>query len=471
MPDYKVGPIVHDDPRRLEKVKIKVSPEGKAKGKKGLKDPATGFTFSDDQMLTAEVLSLSVLPSSKILPTPTPGNQGSEGSCVSWACSTARSVEQYFLLGSSSYNNAINVMSPEYLFDYVNLGCTGGSTLLDNLDILKNKGVCTWASLPYTSGTCDVSIASPHDAEAADYKITEYFIISMTDRTAVKTNLNNNKAIVIYVQVDTAFYNAGPGFVWNSTTHAGTSLVGQHECVIIGYDDSRNAYKLQNSWGTGWADGGYCWVDYEFAESGLGTGTLGIVINGATPTAVLPTLPVADAGYDTTIPSTQSVILSGTASYDPNGYIASYLWEQTSGPNTATVSNNTSAVASASALIPGTYIFRLTVTDNDGNTATDSVTITAVSVEVTDLTVTKTVTKGKATDHVSWNIVSSVPVLYAEIKITTASSSTIYPINNPFRYSGTYDYVPYYQKQTRYYQLKVVKSDGTIAYSLTKNIR
>ena len=44
--------------------------------------------------------------------------------------------------------------------------------------------------------------------------------------------------------------------------------------VLVGYDDSQNAFKLINSWGTEWGEEGYAWVDYdyfidEFAHPGL----------------------------------------------------------------------------------------------------------------------------------------------------------------------------------------------------------
>lgn len=33
--------------------------------------------------------------------------------------------------------------------------------------------------------------------------------------------------------------------------------------VIVGYDDARGAYRVQNSWGADWGDLGYLWWDYD----------------------------------------------------------------------------------------------------------------------------------------------------------------------------------------------------------------
>ncbi len=32
--------------------------------------------------------------------------------------------------------------------------------------------------------------------------------------------------------------------------------------VVIGYNDTKNAFKVMNSWGTKWGDNGFAWIDY-----------------------------------------------------------------------------------------------------------------------------------------------------------------------------------------------------------------
>lgn len=85
--------------------------------------------------------------------------------------------------------------------------------------------------------------------------------------------------------------------------------------------------------------------------------------------------PVAKAGADQTItlPAT-SVKLNGSGSTASAGKaIKSYAWRKVSGPYGEEFSNARSSVNTATALVPGTYVFRLTVTDNAGKTATDDV--------------------------------------------------------------------------------------------------
>jgi beta-glucanase (GH16 family) len=94
-----------------------------------------------------------------------------------------------------------------------------------------------------------------------------------------------------------------------------------------------------------------------------------VVVNAAN------TPPVANAGADKAITlPTNSVVINGTGT-DSNGTISAYAWTQVSGPSTATLSGANTANLTASALIAGTYVFRLTVTDNQSATASDDVTV------------------------------------------------------------------------------------------------
>src|SRR5690606_31846744 len=69
-----------------------------------------------------------------------------------------------------------------------------------------------------------------------------------------------------------------------------------------------------------------------------------------------------------------SITLAGTGN-DTDGSIASYSWTKQSGP-AASLSNANTASLTAANLVAGTYVFRLTVTDNAGATGFDEVTVT-----------------------------------------------------------------------------------------------
>ena len=90
--------------------------------------------------------------------------------------------------------------------------------------------------------------------------------------------------------------------------------------------------------------------------------------------------PTADAGGDISLFSDNTkVTLDGSGSYDPHGEIVSYQWQQVYG-NTLEISQ--ADQAKASVIVPKVetetqYRFELTVTDNDGESASDIMAITA----------------------------------------------------------------------------------------------
>lgn len=91
-------------------------------------------------------------------------------------------------------------------------------------------------------------------------------------------------------------------------------------------------------------------------------------------------LPTANAGADKTI-ATNNTSVNGLSSTDSDGTIASYYWTKISGLG-GTITYPNSAITTITGLSVGTYIFRLTVTDNDGGESYDDIQITLNSYSV-----------------------------------------------------------------------------------------
>lgn len=86
-------------------------------------------------------------------------------------------------------------------------------------------------------------------------------------------------------------------------------------------------------------------------------------------------IPVANAGSDQTryLSSTTTTSVTGSGT-DADGTIAAYEWTKISGPG-ATLSGTTTKTLKVTSLKKGTYVFRLKVKDNSGNTESDYVKI------------------------------------------------------------------------------------------------
>lgn len=123
-----------------------------------------------------------------------------------------------------------------------------------------------------------------------------------------------------------------------------------------------------------WGDGAFVAL-YFSASDNTNPKTNGRSYTFTISSAAANQAPVANASTDKTITlPVSSVSITGSGS-DPDGTIASYTWTFRSGPNTPVLSGTNTTTLSASNLVAGTYVFRLTVTDNGGLTALDEVNV------------------------------------------------------------------------------------------------
>jgi hypothetical protein len=92
--------------------------------------------------------------------------------------------------------------------------------------------------------------------------------------------------------------------------------------------------------------------------------------------AAVNQLPVVNAGADQTITlPVNNVTLNGSAT-DKDGTITSYTWSKLSGPSAYTIVTPNASSTSITGLAEGVYIFRLSVTDNQGAISSDDIQIT-----------------------------------------------------------------------------------------------
>lgn len=180
-------------------------------------------------------------------------------------------------------------------------------------------------------------------------------------------------------------------------------------------------------------------------------------------------LPVVNAGGDKTITlPLKAITLVGSAS-DPDGTIASYQWTKISGPG-APMKNTTTPKLWAYDLVAGTYVYRLTVKDNDGGTKYDDVrlivkgtTVSANKAPVvsagSDKTIglpTKAITLVGSASDPDGTIVSYQWTQVSGTKAPVAHTST--------RKLWAYDLKP----GTYIFRLTVKDNDGTMKYDDVK---
>lgn len=125
---------------------------------------------------------------------------------------------------------------------------------------LKVQGTGTEGSKPYTAtnGAC-TPIARPYMASAWGFVAGT----GLPTVAQLKAALVQHGVLSVGVMATSAFqaYHSG---VFNQQTP------GLNHCVaIVGWDDSKGAWLIKNSWGIGWGMGGYMWIKY--GANGIGS--------------------------------------------------------------------------------------------------------------------------------------------------------------------------------------------------------
>lgn len=197
------------------------------------------------------------LPNAVSLDMPTPGDQSIQGSCAAWASIYA--AGSYFIHNKYKVSYDSILLSPAYTYNQITKGNCSCTSIYDNLYILYTQGAATLSSMPYDASDCSRQPDSTQRKVAAKYFIDSINTISLTGIDTVKRALYERKAIIFSMHVDDAF----KGIIYPPILKNYTGSGGAHALVICGYDNAKNAFKVQNSWSTAWGDKGYLWIDYD----------------------------------------------------------------------------------------------------------------------------------------------------------------------------------------------------------------
>jgi hypothetical protein len=253
---------------------------------------------------------------------PEPGNQGEQGSCVGWATGYALKSYQEKVEEQWAFSQA-TTFSPAWIYNQINGGQDQGSRIDDAMQLIIDRGAATWQNMPYDDSNYTNQPSQQAIAQAANYKALQYRSISSVQQ--MKAALANRTPVVVGIMVYEDLYRlSGPNSVYNTTTG---SELGGHAVTLVGYDDNQfgGAFKVINSWGTGWGDDGYFWLPYDMVWSVMGPA---LVLTDASNTGdntddeVDPVVPPSDGD----LPNLQ--VANWSLNYDTTaGGQGSWQWE------------------------------------------------------------------------------------------------------------------------------------------------
>jgi len=189
---------------------------------------------------------------------PTPGDQGTIGSCTGWAVAYACKSYHENIEREWGVNNKEHIFSPSFIYNQINGGADGGAPIESAVNVVIQKGCASLAAMPYTQ---NLTTQPSRDAynEALQYKAKSFARVDFTNLDAVKEILSRGNPVIIGMMIYENFYNYTGGVL----TTTGGALLGGHAMCVVGYDDNKKAFKIINSWTTYWGEGGYGWIGYD----------------------------------------------------------------------------------------------------------------------------------------------------------------------------------------------------------------
>ena len=221
-------------------------------------------------------------------------SQGSLGSCASFASTYVQlSYMTAFQRNLDIRDPADNTnkYSPKWSYNMLNDGTNDGSSLFQNYALLNKHGAATWAEFPYDTNYLAwcLNPAVWRNALGVRTKAAQYV---RDASTAVGIELTKELLTDGYVLVFGTYVNswvfkpaqddastmADDAAVGRSVAFWMNGLEGSHAMTIVGYNDAiwtdinsdnvidpgeKGAFRIANTWGTGWHEGGFTWLAYD----------------------------------------------------------------------------------------------------------------------------------------------------------------------------------------------------------------
>lgn len=193
-------------------------------------------------------------------------DQGTIGSCTANAAAC-----MHYCLQKNSSNDFI----PARLYIYYNsraienrVGVDGGATLRDTMASIAKNGVCHETLWPYTTSNLFIKPSADCYTEGATRRISSYASLSI-QLASMKGALQAGFPFVLGLLVYSSFESSTVAMTGNVPVPnpQRERLLGGHAVCVIGYDDSKSAFLVRNSWGTSWGVHGNFWLPYAYATN------------------------------------------------------------------------------------------------------------------------------------------------------------------------------------------------------------
>lgn len=199
---------------------------------------------------------------------PAPGNQsGSGAGAAAWA--VGYSLKSFHEDRENGWGFQTDRTKFSPVFIQKRLQEKGqAATLSYSLQLVVDEGVCSLKTMP--CATIPSNTTDAQKAEAECYRADSYiemrhesFNYGISVIETMKRRLYNGDCLVTNINYFSDFAISTSNPVYDDIGTGETENAIRHAFCIIGYDDTKNAFKFVNSWGTSWGLGGYGYISYD----------------------------------------------------------------------------------------------------------------------------------------------------------------------------------------------------------------
>jgi len=209
------------------------------------------------------------------------GDQGQVGSCVTWAI-------DYAMMGvyAREQGRRNSQFAPMYAYSQIQAQAhrrDDGAYPSEAYNITRTQGVDTKSD--YTQGPFNwQTLPNARERANAGYARTGGFSdlyanpgypvgwpgytrpFGENEKVAIQNALSQGRPVALSMAVLWSFFELDAQHPWLSADSepgaTNADVYGYHEVLIVGYD--QRGVKIQNSWGTGWGQGGFGYLEWGY---------------------------------------------------------------------------------------------------------------------------------------------------------------------------------------------------------------
>ena len=177
-----------------------------------------------------------------------------------WSYALASCLEYYVNLRRNYKDN----LSPDFIA--LSVRAAGQTSTLDNgLRMLAGAGTVSAAIMPYDATEIPAAVYATTKYQIANYlHIFRGFATEREKVFEVRKALMRGNPVLIELAASPEFASQGPALAWEPSGAPNQTYF----LLVVGYDETREAFELLGSFGPEWANNGYLWVSYDdFGQS------------------------------------------------------------------------------------------------------------------------------------------------------------------------------------------------------------